>query len=154
VRDVGEAALGALNRLAPVTLALIAMLCLARIMVHGGMASALAESAALAGAAWPLFAPAVGVLGTFVTGSATASNILFTDFQASAAERLSLPLVPLIASQGFGAAVGNIVCPHNIVAGSATVGIAGREGEVLRMTAAACAAYAIAGGALALLWSN
>lgn len=152
VYAVGQAALGALRRLAPVALALIVMLCMARIMVHGGLANELAESAALTGAAWPLFAPAVGALGTFVTGSATASNILFTDFQASAAERLGLPLVPLVAAQGFGAAVGNIVCPHNIVAGSATVGVAGREGEVLRMTAAACAVYAIAGGALVFLW--
>ena len=66
----------ALRRLLPVALALLVMLGLSRAMVHSGMIETLAASAARTGAAWPLFAPAVGVLGTFVTGSATASNIL------------------------------------------------------------------------------
>lgn len=47
----------------------------------------------------------------------------------------------LVAAQGSGAAVGNIVCPHNVVAGAATVGLAGREGEVLRRTVGPCALY-------------
>lgn len=153
-RDLGQAVRTAAWRLAPVTVALVAMLGLSRLMVHGGLVAALAEAAASAGPGWPLLTPAIGVLGTFVTGSATASNILFTDFQATTADRLNLPLVPLVAAQGFGAAVGNIVCPHNIVAGAATVGIAGREGEVLRSTVTACAAYAIAGGALAFLLAS
>jgi lactate permease len=63
------------------------MLALSRVMVRAGMIETLAETAALTGAAWPVLAPAVGVLGTFITGSATASNILFTDFQLSAADR-------------------------------------------------------------------
>jgi lactate permease len=67
-----------------------------------------------------------------VTGSATASNILLTDLQRATGSALGMPLLPLIAAQGFGAAVGNIICPHNIVAGGATVGLIGREGEVMR----------------------
>ncbi|WP_027132603.1 L-lactate permease [Geminicoccus roseus] len=134
--------------LGPVVLALAAMLALSRVMVHAGMIRVLAEQAAATGAAWPLLAPAVGVLGTFVTGSATASNILFTEFQLGTAEALALPVLPMVAAQGFGAAVGNIVCPHNIIAGGATVGLRKQEGEVLASTAAACAAYALAGGLL------
>jgi lactate permease len=103
------------------------------------------------GAAWPLLSPFVGVLGTFVTGSATASNILFTDFQQATAENLRMPVLPLIGAQGFGAAVGNIICPHNIIAGGATVGISGQEGAVLSKTLVACLLYALLGGALALL---
>ena len=95
--------------------------------------------------------PLVGVLGTFVTGSATASNILFTDFQEATARELRLPVLPLVGGQGFGAAVGNIICPHNIIAGGATVGIAGREGEVLRGTAPACAVYVGLGGVVLYL---
>ncbi|NBB84329.1 MAG: L-lactate permease [Alphaproteobacteria bacterium] len=153
-RSSGElrtAAGSALRRLPKVALALVAMLALARLMVHAGMIEALALAAAgLFGPAWPVLAPAVGALGTFVTGSATASNILFTDFQLATAEALGLPLLLLIAAQGFGAAVGNIVCPHNIIAGGATVGLGGREGEVLRRTGPACAVYALAGGLLVL----
>jgi lactate permease len=140
-----------LGRLGGVTVALLAMLGLSRLMVHAGMTGALAEGAvAAAGGAWPVLAPLVGVLGTFVTGSATASNILFTDVQVSAAEGLSLPVAPMAAAQGFGAAVGNVVCPHNVVAASATVALEGREGEVLRRTLGVALTYALLGGALAL----
>jgi lactate permease len=121
-------------------------------MVHGGLVDALADAAALAaGAAWPLFAPFVGLLGTFVTGSATASNILFSGFQQATAERLQLSTLALLGAQGFGAAVGNIVCPHNIIAAGATVNLTGKEGEVLRRTLGIALLYALLGGVLALL---
>jgi lactate permease len=140
---------GALSRIVPVALALLAMLALSRVMVHGGLIDALAEAAATAGPLWPLLAPLIGVLGTFVTGSATASNILFTEFQTGVAASLGYPAVPLAAAQGFGAAIGNVIAPHNIIAGSATVGLVGREGEVLSRTLAICAAATLAGGAIA-----
>jgi lactate permease len=150
--ELARAAGRAAKRLAPVVVALFAMLSLSRLMVHAGMIEVLAAAAAGGlGTAWPLVAPWVGVLGTFITGSATASNILFTDFQQATARELGLPVVNLISAQGFGAAVGNIVCPHNIIAGGATVGVIGREGEVLRRTAPACGLYATAGGLLVWL---
>jgi lactate permease len=150
--ELATAMVAAGRRLLTVVVALLAMLGLARVMVHAGMIDALAEAAAdLLGPAWPLLAPAVGVLGTFVTGSATASNVLFTDFQATTATTLGLPVLLLVGAQCFGAAVGNIICPHNIIAGGATVGLAGREGEVLKTTLVACLAYAAAGGALVWL---
>jgi lactate permease len=149
--QVRDAALAALRRLAPVTVALVAMLALSRVMVHAEMIATLAEaSAGMAGGAWPLLAPLVGVLGTFVTGSATTSNILFTEFQVATAERLGLPVLPLLGAQGFGAAIGNIICPHNIVAASATVDLTGREGEVMRRTLLPVIGYALLGGVLAL----
>jgi lactate permease len=143
------AAARASRRLLPVVLALVAMLMLSRLMVHAGMIAALADlAAASAGPVWPVLAPSIGVLGTFVTGSATTSNILFTDFQLATAKALGLAALPLVAAQGFGAAVGNVICPHNIVAGGATVGIPGREGDVLRLTLPACVAYTPLGGLL------
>jgi lactate permease len=148
---LGPALRAGLVRLLPVAAALGVMLALSRVMVHAGMIGTLAEAAAGTGALWPLLAPAVGVLGSFITGSATASNILFTDFQISAARTLGLPEAAMTAAQGVGAAVGNIVAPHNIIAGSATVGLTGREGDILRRTAAACLLYALAAGALTLL---
>lgn len=53
-----------------------------------------------------VLAPLVGVLGTFVTGSTTSSNVLFTELQVATAEELALPQAPMVAAQGFGAAVG------------------------------------------------
>ncbi|QYF94280.1 L-lactate permease [Massilia sp. PAMC28688] len=139
-------------RLLPVCAALLAMLGLSRVMVHAGMIDTLAATAAAsAGTMWPLFAPAIGVLGTFVTGSATASNILLTEFQVETARRLGLSVLGAGAAQGFGAAVGNIICPHNIVAASATVDLVGREGEILRQTALVTFAYCALGGLAGLL---
>jgi lactate permease len=123
----------ALRRLAPVAVALVVMLGLARVTVHAGMIGILAEAAVGAGRHWPLLAPLIGVLGTFVTGSATASNILLTPLQSQTATALALPAAPMAAAQGLGAAIGNAVAPHNIIAGTATGGPAGREGPVMRL---------------------
>ncbi len=143
----------ALRRLVPVALALTVMLSLSRLMVHAGMIGELATTAALAGGFWPLVAPMVGVLGSFITGSATASNILFTDLQLSVARDLGLPDVLMTAAQGFGAAFGNVVAPHNIIAGCATVGLAGREGEILRGTALPALLAIGIGGALVFFFA-
>jgi lactate permease len=143
-RSVGSALVHAARQLAPVTAALLAMLVLSRLMLHAGLIATLEQAAVQGvGTAWPW----VGGLGSFVTGSATASNVLFTTLQAQAATALGLPAVAIVAAQGFGAAVGNIVCPHNIIAGAATVGLAGREGEVLRRTLLPCMLYLALGGA-------
>ncbi len=136
-------------RLPGVALALVAMLAVARLMVHAGMIDALAIAASThLGVVWPLLAPWVGILGSFVTGSATTSNILFTDFQQAAAAALTLPPLPLLGAQNFGAAVGNMICPHNIIAACAVVGLAGQEGTILRRTFLPCVIYAMAGGVL------
>jgi len=137
--------------LGPIALALVAMLGLSRIMVHAGMTERLALSAAGAvGAAWPLVAPFVGVLGAFITGSATASNILFGTLQVATAADLGLPALTVLAAQNTGAAMGNMICPHNIIAGGATVGLGGREGEVLRRTLWPGLLYSLLAGGLAL----
>jgi len=145
-----EAAVRAASRLPAVLLALLAMLLLARLMVHAGMVAALAEGAAgLIGGAWPLLAPAAGALGTFVTGSATASNILLADFQHATAQALGLPVLAMVAAQGVGAAIGNVVCPHNVVAGAATVGLRGQDtGTILRLTLPSCLVFTVLAGGL------
>lgn len=146
-RQLADAMRAALKQLGPVAVALLAMLAISRLMVHGGMIAVLADAAAgTAGSAWPLFAPAVGALGGFISGSATASNILFTDFQQAAAVRLGFPELPLLGAQGFGAAGGSIIAPHNIISGCATVGISGEEGKILRQTLGVAVVYVVLGG--------
>lgn len=155
LRLIASAASSAAIRLPGVAAALVAVLLLARLMVHAGMIDALAIGAAgTLGTLWALAAPAAGVIGTFVTGSATASNILLGSFQYSTASAAGLSPVLVTAAQGFGAAVGNIIAPHNIVAGAATVGLIGREGEVMRQTLPACLVYTGAGGLLVFALSH
>jgi lactate permease len=134
-----------------VALALVSVLLLSRVMVHSGAIDALAGTAAtILGPVWPVAVPLVGTLGSFITGSATASNILFGGFQMSAAEASGLPPLLALAGQGFGSAIGNVIAPHNIVAGAATVGLIGREGAILKATLPVCLAYAMLGGLLLL----
>lgn len=138
-------------RLPSVAFALVSVLLLSRIMVHSGMIDALASAAAaVLGSAWPAAVPLVGALGSFITGSATASNILFSRFQVAAADASGLEPMLALAGQGFGAAIGNVIAPHNIVAGAATVGLVGREGTILKATLPVCLAYASMGGLLLL----
>ncbi|MGY6552739.1 MAG: L-lactate permease [Erythrobacter sp.] len=154
-RVLAPAVAAAAQRLPMVALALFAALLLARIMVHSSMIGALGQGAsALLGAGWPLAAPIVGALGSFVTGSATASNILFAELQVAASRGAGLDPVIALAGQGFGAAIGNILAPQNIVAGAATIGLVGREGAVLRQTLPVCLIYAGLGGLLLLGFSR
>lgn len=136
----------------PVAGALLAMLGLARIMVHAGMVDAIAVAAADAvGGGWPLLAPAVGALGTFVTGSATASNALFSDLQIVTATNVGDPIDVTLGAQGLGAALGNAIAPHNVVAAAAVVGLAGRESDILRRTLPVAMPLIAAAGVVALI---
>jgi lactate permease len=149
--QVGGAVATALRQLATVSVALVAMVTIARLMSQSGMTADLADAAAESGPAWPLISPSVGALGTFVTGSATASNVLFTELQVDTAEARELAVTTMLGAQGFGAAAGNAIAPHNIVAAAATVGLGGRESEILRRTLPVTLAYLVLGGAMAFL---
>jgi lactate permease len=139
-------------RVLPVAAAVFVMVLIARTMTQTGMTVELGAAAGGAGSMWPWFAPAVGALGTFVTGSATASNLLFSELQLEAATRAALPGVTVLGAQGFGAAVGNIACPHNIIAGAATVGVQGAEAQVMRRTVPLAMACVVVAGAVAMVF--
>jgi lactate permease len=153
--QLGDALVGSGRTLLPVAGALIAMLALARVMVHAGMVDAIAVAAADAvGEAWPLVAPSVGALGTFVTGSATASNALFSDLQVATAQAVGQDVAQILGAQGVGAALGNAIAPHNLIAAAAIVGLAGRESEILRRTLPVAVPLVIAAGVVALVSLN
>ncbi|MFC1557534.1 L-lactate permease [candidate division KSB1 bacterium] len=86
------------------------------------------------GKIWPLFSPVIGALGAFIAGSNTVSNMMFCQFQYSIAENLLISGAFVVALQAVGAAAGNMVAIHNVVAASATVGLLGQEGTTLRKT--------------------
>ncbi len=104
----------------------------------------LAEAAAAAsGRAFLVISPFVGVLGSFMTGSNTVSNILFASFQYDTAVILSLPPLFMVVLQVVGGAIGNMVCVNNIVAVSATVGLEGSEGLIIRKNIVPVLIYAL-----------
>jgi len=120
--------------------------------VDGSMIVVLADgTAATFGAAYPMIAPTVGMIGAFVAGSITVSNITFTAFQFEVGLALGMPTTILVASQSIGAAIGNIVAIHNVIAALATVGMVGATGRVIRLNLIPLAYYLIGGGILTTL---
>ncbi|MHB0777557.1 L-lactate permease [Halomonas sp. WWR20] len=103
------------------------------------------------GGVYPLFASTVGALGAFIAGSNTISNLMLSQFQFSVGELLGISSVLTVTMQAVGAAAGNMIAIHNVVAASATVGLLGREGRTLRMTIIPTAYYLLASGVIALL---
>jgi lactate permease len=103
------------------------------------------------GAVWPFFAPTTGALGAFIAGSNTVSNLMFAAFQYGVAERLAMSTVMIVALQAVGAAAGNMVAIHNVVAASATVGLLGKEGLTLRKTIIPTVYYLLVIGTLGLI---
>ena len=117
-----------------------------------GMPVAMAQwVAANVGKVWPLFAPSIGALGAFIAGSNTVSNLMFSLFQYSVADKLMISGAVVVALQAVGAAAGNMVAIHNVVAASATVGILGQEGSILRKTILPTVYYVTVVGILGLV---
>lgn len=105
----------------------------------------------LAGSAWPLFSPLVGGLGAFIAGSNTISNMMFSQFQFEVAQQISIDPTWGVALQAVGGAAGNTICVHNVVAACAVVGLVGKEGEVIRITAFVFLYYVVLTGILGYL---
>ncbi|NJK89237.1 MAG: L-lactate permease [Myxococcales bacterium] len=137
--------------------ALVAAIVTVRLFLHSGghgesfeaMPLVLAEGLAKSfGSVWPLAAPWVGALGSFIAGSATFSNMLFALLQLELATDLGYSPVSILALQTIGAAAGNMTCIHNVVAACAIAGILGSEGTVIRRTAIPMTLYLILAGFL------
>ncbi|BFM09160.1 L-lactate permease [Halioxenophilus aromaticivorans] len=103
------------------------------------------------GSAFPLISPTIGALGAFIAGSNTVSNMMFSQFQYEAAMSLQLSPAIIVASQAVGAAAGNMIAIHNVVAASATVGLLGQEGATLRKTLLPTFYYVLVSGVLAMI---
>lgn len=103
---------------------------------------------------YPLFAPSIGALGAFIAGSNTVSNMMLSQFQFEVANALSVSGALLVALQAIGAAAGNMIAIHNVVAASATVGLLGQEGRTLRKTILPTIYYVIAVGVLGFIAIN
>ena len=108
-------------------------------------------TAATFGPAYPMVAPVVGMVGAFVAGSITVSNITFAAFQFEVALALDMPTTVLVASQSIGASIGNIIAIHNVIAALATVGLVGAVGRVIRLNLIPLAYYLLGGGIITTL---
>jgi lactate permease len=109
-----------------------------------GMMTTMAKTlAGFFGPLYPAAAPFIGILGAFMSGSNTVSNMLFASMQAESAVLLNLPPVIITALQCSGGAIGSMNSINNVVAACATVGIHGLEGKIVRRNAVPMLVYTV-----------
>ena len=123
------------------------LVAMAMLMNNSGMTNDIAKGlVALTGTFFPFFAPLIGSIGTFVTGSATNANILFGKLQATAASDLGLVNnstffgVPgnetnwLAAANCAGSEGGKLLSPQSIAIATAACDMEGQDGDIMRKT--------------------
>ena len=144
-----------LKQILPAAIALVFALGMVNVMRFSGnntsgqpdMLQVLSSAAAGAfSSVWAMVAPFLGILGAFMTGSNTVSNILFSAFQYEVAAAADISRSVIVGLQVIGGAVGNMICVHNVVAASTIVGVLGSEGRIIRTNIVPATVYAIGVG--------
>lgn len=101
---------------------------------YSGLSSTLALLLAQTGVFFPFFAPFLGWLGVFLTGSDTSSNALFSSLQANVANQLNVSPELLVASNTTGGVTGKMISPQSIAVATAATGIVGKESDLFKFT--------------------
>jgi len=101
---------------------------------YSGISSTLALALASTGQLFPFFAPVLGWLGVFLTGSDTSSNALFSGLQSITAHQIGVSDVLMVAANSTGGVTGKMISPQSIAVACAAVGLVGHESELLRFT--------------------
>ncbi len=130
---VGRIARTVVQKATRSSLGIAAMVGMAVTMEHAGMTHLLADGVArVAGGFFPLVAPFIGVLGAFMTGSNTNSNVVFGSMQQHVATLVGISPIIILAAQTAGGAIGSMFAPAKVIVGCSTVELGGKEGPVLR----------------------
>lgn len=123
------------NTLIATFITMITIIATARVMGYSGMITTMAEAAVAAtGTLYPAISPLIGAAGSFITGSATTSGVLFGKLQADAALAIGANEVGqswMAAANAAGACVGKIISPQSIAIGVAAVGLRGVESQIM-----------------------
>lgn len=113
---------------------MLSVLACAKIMIYSGMISDIAAFIiAVTGAAYPFFAPWLGCLGTFVTGSGTSSSVLFGQVQLNAANALNMDPYWIVALNSLGVGAGKMISPQSISIALSAVDKTGEDSKLLKM---------------------
>ena len=99
---------------------------------YSGLDATLGLAFAQTGVFYPLFGTMLGWLGVALTGSDTASNVLFGGLQKTTAEQLGLSPTLMAAANSSGGVMGKMIDAQSIVVASTATKWYGHEGEILR----------------------
>ncbi|HTO65415.1 MAG TPA: L-lactate permease [Bradyrhizobium sp.] len=109
-----------------------AMLAIGTLTRLGGIDATLGLAFAATGVLYPFFGTLLGWLGVALTGSDTASNILFGNLQKITSEQLGLPAVLMAAANSSGGVMGKMIDAQSIVVASTATNWFGHESSILR----------------------
>lgn len=113
-------------------LTVTSVLALAYVMNLSGQAATIGHFVAAAGAGLAFLSPILGWFGVAVSGSDTSANALFGALQVTAANESGLSPELLAAANSSGGVLGKMISPQNLTIACAAVGLAGKEGDLLR----------------------
>ena len=113
-------------------LTIATMLALAFASRYAGLDSTLGLAFASTGALFPFFSPLLGWLGVALTGSDTASNVLFGNLQQVTAQQVGISPVLAAAANSTGGVMGKMIDAQSIVVAGVATGQPGEEGRILR----------------------
>lgn len=143
----------ALTQSAPTVATLLILVTTAMIMNDSGMTTILAMGLSrLTGMFYPLLAPFIGLLGTFLTGSNTNSNLLFGLLQHQAALNLGVTPAILVASHSAAASVASSIAPAKILIATSAIGNQNEERALLAKALPYCLLITITTGLLTYLF--
>ncbi|HEX5667306.1 MAG TPA: lactate permease LctP family transporter, partial [Chitinophagaceae bacterium] len=99
-----------------------------------GISLTMAEALAHTGWLFPFFAPLLGWLGVFITGSDTSSNALFSKLQAATARSIDVDPLITVGANVTGGVVGKMISPQSIAVAAAAGNLVGKESDLFRFT--------------------
>ncbi len=99
-----------------------------------GMSATMALALATTGVLFPFFAPILGWIGVFLTGSDTSSNLLFGSLQQMTAQQLHMSPYLTMGANSSGGVMGKMISPQSIAVGTSATGLVGQEGNLYRFT--------------------
>ncbi|SDB86528.1 lactate permease [Raineyella antarctica] len=131
-----RAAFGSLGRnlrkLRFTALTIASVVALAYVMDFSGQTVTIGTWIAGAGAVFVFLSPLLGWIGTYVTGSDTTANALFSGLQATVGKQIGLDPYLTVSANASGGVLGKMISPQNLAIAATSVGLAGHESIILR----------------------
>lgn len=144
IKMMGEVLVASLKQMYKSIITIISIIAIAKVMGYAGMVNDIALGlVAVAGGFFPLLAPIIGGIGTFITGSVTSACTLFSSLQAETASALGLSQEWLVAANAAGATVGKVISPQSIAMATAATGCVGSDGVIIRKACLYCVIFLV-----------
>ena len=132
VKEIFKVLGATVKQMSKTIITIMAVLGTAKVMGYSGMTQNIADFiVSITGRFYPLVAPLIGSIGTFVTGSATSSSVLFAKLQYSTAVTLDMNTTWMVAANTIGSTAGKIISPQSIAVAAAATDTVGQESKML-----------------------